>query len=85
MEDNTEDLHMHDKIVCNQGTEEDLKQLQNVIQQLEIKACTLQNLASKLKVDACHRASDLSRIKWDNLAIKQKEYCSDCSEKRTKH
>eukprot|EP00957_Ditylum_brightwellii_P102693 7826317-Ditylum_brightwellii.AAC.1 len=72
MENNTEDLPKQGKMVHNKGTEEDFKQLQNIIQKFEIKAYSLQNLASKLKVDACHRPSDLSCIKWDNLAIDQK-------------
>eukprot|EP00957_Ditylum_brightwellii_P046853 3556229-Ditylum_brightwellii.AAC.1 len=50
-EDNIEDLQQQDKMVHNKGTKEDFKQLQNTIQNLEIKAYSLQNLASNLKVD----------------------------------
>eukprot|EP00957_Ditylum_brightwellii_P084268 6407041-Ditylum_brightwellii.AAC.1 len=85
MEDNTEYLYIQGKMLHNQGTEEDLKQLQKIIEEMKIKACSLQNLASKSKVGACHRAPDLFHMKLDNLAIDQKEHCSDCSEQTTKH
>eukprot|EP00957_Ditylum_brightwellii_P055296 4191079-Ditylum_brightwellii.AAC.1 len=63
MEDNTEDLYMQGKMMHNQGTEEDLKQLQKVIQALKINVYSFQNLALKLKLDVGYRASDLSHMK----------------------
>eukprot|EP00957_Ditylum_brightwellii_P078901 5998805-Ditylum_brightwellii.AAC.1 len=65
IEDNTEDLHMQGEILLNQDTEEDLKQLQKVIQELEIKTYSLQYLVSKSTLDAGYRASDLSHMKWE--------------------
>eukprot|EP00957_Ditylum_brightwellii_P030412 2303458-Ditylum_brightwellii.AAC.1 len=63
MDDNMEDLHMQGKMVHTQGTDKDLAQLHEVIEELNIKAFKLQNLAFKLKLDASYRASYLACAK----------------------
>eukprot|EP00957_Ditylum_brightwellii_P041735 3160603-Ditylum_brightwellii.AAC.1 len=63
MEVNTEGLQRQFKMVCNHGTEEDLKHLQKGIEEVKKKACSLQNLASTLRIDACYRVSALTHMK----------------------